>query len=261
MIEIESLDLNSAIIEASKKLNCPYEDIDYHIIQTPKKGVFGIGRQNVIIVASCKNDEVKKIVKPTPPKKRIIKKVNIGSLLDKKDKLLKTISEKINYREQGDNVETQKFLDEVRDKVLNLFSVSSCLEIDICQVSLFDKETLLIQINGNDTELLIGNEGHRYKSLYFMLSSWIHISYGFKLNFEIGLFSKEDKIIIDEYLKKHVFPAIKKYGSFKTKAFKEPLIQIILQKLRAKYPVKYMKVRTTINDDKFIIIDNFVGQK
>jgi len=289
MIEIESSDLNSAIIEASEKLNCPYEDIDYHIIQAPKKGLLGVGRKSAIIVANCKKsrDEIEPTQIFDKQKKDKSSPINISSLLDKKDQLLKSISEKIGYKEdetskniEVDSLETktlnnkevvkddsqkvevkQDRKEEIEQKVRNLILNSTCFEIDVCRVDSIEDDSIYITIDGRDAPLLIGREGYRYKALYFTLSSWLHTSYGLKLTLEVGQFIKKHREIIHRYLLDEVFPVVDKGLSFKTKPLDEFLLKIALKEIREKYPEKYVKIRDSVEGDKFIVIDEFFTKK
>lgn len=67
MIKIEARNLEQAFEKASQELNCSVADLTYEVVQNPKKGLFGIGKKNAIIVASCekKSDEPQKDQKQT----------------------------------------------------------------------------------------------------------------------------------------------------------------------------------------------------
>ena len=49
MKKIEAQSLEEALIEASKLYDCSIVDLDYEIIQNPKKGFLGFGKKNAII--------------------------------------------------------------------------------------------------------------------------------------------------------------------------------------------------------------------
>lgn len=63
-MKIEAIDLQSALTEASRSLECSVMDLEYEIIQHPRKGFFGFGRKKAIIEAKAKKkDFEKKILK------------------------------------------------------------------------------------------------------------------------------------------------------------------------------------------------------
>ncbi|MCW1565178.1 Jag N-terminal domain-containing protein, partial [Campylobacter jejuni] len=63
-MKIEAIDLQSALTEASRSLECSVMDLEYEIIQHPRKGFFGFGRKKAIIEAKAK----KRILKKNPKK-------------------------------------------------------------------------------------------------------------------------------------------------------------------------------------------------
>jgi spoIIIJ-associated protein len=254
MIQIEAVDLESAILEASKQLGCEYSDVDYFILQEPIQGLFGVGRKDAIIIASIKVDTV-------PQQKEAIKKRDgaVKSLLEKKDNLLKKISQKIGYEDGKEAIENP-MLDEIEINLKRLISLT-CFEIDRVEVSLLNNETVSIIIDGKDAPLLIGREGYRYKAMAFTLQNWINSKYNLKIQLEIGEFIKKQSENIEKYLQDEAYREIEKKGFFKTKILDDLLIKLAIKKLRDRYRDKYVKVRNTQNGDKFIVIDEFFTKK
>jgi spoIIIJ-associated protein len=265
MIKIEAETVELALIEASEKLDCSIKDIDYYIIQVPKKGLLGIGKKNAIIVANFKAKESEP--EPKSPKLFENKNTQISKILKKKDELLKSISKKTdNSQKQFDvdknnnNIEKKFNLQEIESKILELFSFT-CFEIKQPLIS-FQKEnnTIFILFDGKDAPLMIGREGYRYKSIAYMLSSWLYYSYNLKLKLEIGEFLKNQEELLIKYFEEEIYPKVKNKGSVKTKVLDESLIKIALKILREKFPKKYIATRETNNDGSFITIDDFFSK-
>jgi len=251
MISIEADDLETALLKASKKLDCNYDEVDYFILQQPVLGIFGVGKKSVIILASIK-----------------IKKLNLknvyceddifGNSSDKKETIFQKISHKIGY--QDNQEDEQAILKEIKEKIYHLMELT-CFEIDTIAISLLNSETLFILFDGKDAPLLIGREGYRYKSILYILQSWISAKYSLKVQLEIGEFIKKQNENIEKYLKDEVFIEIDSKGFFKTKILDDILVKLAVKKLRSRYSDKYVKVRNTQDGSKFIIIDEFFTKK
>ncbi len=65
-MRIEAKDLQSALTEASKSLECSVIDLEYEIIQYSKNGFLGFWRKNAIIEARAKKQ---------PYSKKILEKI------------------------------------------------------------------------------------------------------------------------------------------------------------------------------------------
>jgi len=64
MIKIEALTLEEAYTKASQQLDCSITELNFEVIQQPKKGFLGMWKKSAIIVATCKN--IPKKVNNTP---------------------------------------------------------------------------------------------------------------------------------------------------------------------------------------------------
>ena len=60
-MKIEAIDLQSALTEASRILECSVMDLEYEIIQHSRKGFLGLGRKKAIIEAKAKKRNLKKV--------------------------------------------------------------------------------------------------------------------------------------------------------------------------------------------------------
>jgi len=253
MIKIEADDLESAILKASKKLDCNYSNVDYYILQHSVLPVFGFGKKSAIIIASIKID------KPHLDHIHSSEDVlNNDTEILKKETIFQKISQKIGL-DDGDKRDEQT-LKEIKEHIYHLMELT-CFEIDNISVTLINNETISIFFNGKDAPLLIGREGYRYKSIFYILQSWISSKYSLKIQLEIGEFIKKQNENIDKYLKDEVFKEIDKNGFFKTKILDEVLIKLAVKKLRNRYSNKYVKVRNDQTGGKFIVIDKFFTKK
>jgi len=166
------------------------------------------------------------------------------------------------YDERSDTeeeVQTSTNLDsiveEVQSKINALFNLT-CFTIDSIEVSAYDSETLLIEFKGDDAALLIGKEGYRYKALSYMIFNWINSKYEVQLRLEIAEFLQNQEESIGRYLI-NVYENIDRDGRAQTKILDGVLVQIALKELRAKYPQKYVVIRSTRDGLKYIIINDY----
>jgi spoIIIJ-associated protein len=244
MIKVEASDLEGAILEASNRLGCSYNDVDYYILQD-SSSIFGVRKRNAIIIASIK----------------------ISSILDgfseeienrsgeEKESFIKKISDKLGYFDKK-----SEYLPEIREDLNRLFK-DRCFEVDTVAVSLVNNETVFVYIDGKDAPLLIGREGYRYRAINYILQSWISTKYDLKLQLEIGEFIKKQNENVEKYLSNEVFDEVEKKGFFKTKILDDVLVKLAIKKLREKYKNKYVKIRNTQDGSKFIVIDEFFSKK
>lgn len=253
MIKIEAVDLESAILDASKKLNCKYSDVDYYILQEPLIGIFGVGKKSALILASIKINVPNLVHVHSANDLSNIDSENVNN-----ENIIQKISKKIGYTNDSEN--SEKILQEIKEHIFRLMDLT-CFEIDTIAVSILNEETLFVLFDGKDAPLLIGREGYRYKSIVFALQSWISAKYDLKLQLEIGEFIKKQNENIDRYLKDEVFQAVSEKGSFETKILDDTLVKLAIKKLRDRYKDKYVKVRNTQDGSKFIVIDDFFTKK
>ncbi len=143
----------------------------------------------------------------------------------------------------------------IKDEINDLFKVS-CFEIDEIQISIYDESTLFIEFRGNDSALLIGKEGYRYKALSYMLFNWINAKYQLQIRLEIAEFLKNQEESVSRYLAS-VCEMVEKDGKAQTKILDGVLIQIALKELRDAYPTKYVAIRSTRDGLKYVIINDY----
>ncbi|GAA7387692.1 Jag N-terminal domain-containing protein [Helicobacter pylori] len=257
-IEIKAKTLEEALIQASIALNCPIINLQYEVIQTPSKGFLNIGKKEAIILASVK--ESVKAVKEESVKETNTKEIH-QSAEEKKQKLeTKTPQEEIitpkppkkNLKEESHNGDK---LHEIKQELKDLFSHLP-YKINKVEVSLYEPGVLLIDIDGEDSALLIGEKGYRYKALSYLLFNWIHPTYGYNIRLEISTFLQNQEKVMEAQLQSTIM-TVHEVGKGQMKAPDGVLTYIALKKLRKAFPNKYVSIKTNLNDEKYIVINDF----
>ncbi|GAA8546244.1 Jag N-terminal domain-containing protein [Helicobacter pylori] len=257
-IEIKAKTLEEALIQASIALNCPIINLQYEVIQTPSKGFLNIGKKEAIILAGVK--ESVKEVQEESVKETSTKEIH-QSAEEKKQKLeIKTPQEEIttpkppkkNPKEESHNGDK---LHEIKQELKDLFSHLP-YKINKVEVSLYEPGVLLIDIDGEDSALLIGEKGYRYKALSYLLFNWIHPAYGYNIRLEISTFLQNQEKVMDTQLQNTIM-TVHEVGKGQMKAPDGVLTYIALKKLRKAFPNKYVSIKTNLNDEKYIVINDF----
>ncbi|GAA8796827.1 Jag N-terminal domain-containing protein [Helicobacter pylori] len=257
-IEIKAKTLEEALIQASIALNCPIINLQYEVIQTPSKGFLNIGKKEAIILAGVK-ESVKEI------KEESVKETNTKEIYqsaeEKKQSLeTETPQEEIttpkppkkNLREESHNGDK---LHEIKQELKDLFSHLP-YKINKVEVSLYEPGVLLIDIDGEDSALLIGEKGYRYKALSYLLFNWIHPAYGYNIRLEISTFLQNQEKVMEAQLQSTIM-TVHEVGKGQMKAPDGVLTYIALKKLRKAFPNKYVSIKTNLNDEKYIVINDF----
>ncbi|GAA9000383.1 Jag N-terminal domain-containing protein [Helicobacter pylori] len=257
-IEIKAKTLEEALIQASIALNCPIINLQYEVIQTPSKGFLNIGKKEAIILAGVK--ESVKEVKEESVKETHTKEIH-QSAEEKKQKLETETSqeEKITPKPPKKNLKEESHngdkLHEIKQELKDLFSHLP-YKINKVEVSLYEPGVLLINIDGEDSALLIGEKGYRYKALSYLLFNWIHPTYGYSIRLEISTFLQNQEKVMEAQLQS-VIMTVHEVGKGQMKAPDGVLTYIALKKLRKAFPNKYVSIKTNLNDEKYIVINDF----
>ncbi|WQV50079.1 Jag N-terminal domain-containing protein [Helicobacter pylori] len=256
-IEIKAKTLEEALIQASIALNCPIINLQYEVIQTPSKGFLSIGKKEAIILASVK--ESVKEVKEESVKEIDTKEIH-QSTEEKQNLETETPQEeritpkppKKTLKEESHNGDK---LHEIKQELKDLFSHLP-YKINKVEVSLYEPGVLLIDIDGEDSALLIGEKGYRYKALSYLLFNWIHPAYGYSIRLEISTFLQNQEKVMEAQLQS-VIMTVHEVGKGQMKAPDGVLTYIALKKLRKAFPNKYVSIKTNLNDEKYIVINDF----
>ncbi|GAA9350093.1 Jag N-terminal domain-containing protein [Helicobacter pylori] len=261
-IEIKAKTLEEALIQASIALNCPIINLQYEVIQTPSKGFLNIGKKEAIILVGVK-ESVKESVKEIQEesvKETSTKEIHQSAEEKKQNLEIETPQEEIitpkppkkNLKEESHNGDK---LHEIKQELKDLFSHLP-YKINKVEVSLYEPGVLLIDIDGEDSALLIGEKGYRYKALSYLLFNWIHPAYGYNIRLEISTFLQNQEKVMDTQLQSTIM-TVHEVGKGQMKAPDGVLTYIALKKLRKAFPNKYVSIKTNLNDEKYIVINDF----
>ncbi|WQY86834.1 Jag N-terminal domain-containing protein [Helicobacter pylori] len=256
-IEIKAKTLEEALIQASIALNCPIINLQYEVIQTPSKGFLNIGKKEAIILAGVKETKENSL-KETSAKEN---HQNHQSAEEKKQNLETETpqEEKITPKPPKKNLKEESHsgdkLHEIKQELKDLFSHLP-YKINKVEVSLYEPGVLLINIDGEDSALLIGEKGYRYKALSYLLFNWIHPAYGYSIRLEISTFLQNQEKVMEAQLQS-VIMTVHEVGKGQMKAPDGVLTYIALKKLRKAFPNKYVSIKTNLNDEKYIVINDF----
>ena len=154
-------------------------------------------------------------------------------------------------KEKQKGVVTDEILFDIKEKLSALFR-SSEFNIEVGDVSKIDENTVYIKLQGEDSALLIGKEGHRYKALSYMIYNWISIRYDLAVVFEIAEFLQNQERFIDSYIN----ALVERSGNERivTKAFDGAFIKIVADKLKRAYPDRFVGIKST-RSGKIVIVD------
>ncbi|UOR22346.1 Jag N-terminal domain-containing protein [Helicobacter pylori] len=261
-IEIKAKTLEEALIQASIALNCPIINLQYEVIQTPSKGFLNIGKKEAIILVGVK-ESVKESVKEIQEesvKETSTKEIHQSAEEKKQNSEIETPQEEIttpkppkkNLKEESHNGDK---LHEIKQELKDLFSHLP-YKINKVEVSLYEPGVLLIDIDGEDSALLIGEKGYRYKALSYLLFNWIHPTYGYNIRLEISTFLQNQEKVMEAQLQSTIM-TVHEVGKGQMKAPDGVLTYIALKKLRKAFPNKYVSIKTNLNDEKYIVINDF----
>jgi spoIIIJ-associated protein len=274
--QFEAKTLEEAYEKASEVLECSIVELEIDIIQSPSKGFFGFFSRTAIIKAKHKH-------KKYHPKKDFNKQKNIKveTLSTKLESLEKKEPKEKNHTNRSEQIkkeeifndfynskdekihtkvivkkEKENLIEEIKTKVNDLFS-KLCYDIEEIKVDILEEEnTVYIEFNGEDSALLIGKEGYRYKALSYILFNWINEKYDMMLRLEIAEFLVSQEQAIYSYLEP-VVETIKTEGYYKTKTLDGILVHIALTKLRDEFPDKYVAVKTNQKGEKYILVNEY----
>ncbi|MFC2427401.1 MAG: Jag N-terminal domain-containing protein [Campylobacter sp.] len=158
-------------------------------------------------------------------------------------------------KEQKQKADVDKALPEIKQGIEKLFG-GNFFTIDKIDVRKFDDDTVIVELDGEDAALLIGKEGYRYKAISYLLYNWIGSKYGLSVRLEIAQFLQNQEAAIEQYLKS-VIERVEETGKAKTKHLDGVLVKIALEKLREKFPDKYVGVKSN-SDGQYVVVNDFI---
>ena len=228
-MKFEAKTLENAYTKASEFFDKSISELKVTIIQNPTKGFFGLFSKPAII-------EVEESISIEP-------KQSSQEQIEEKEIKELSIHDVI----------------EIAQKEVNELFDLSCFNIDKIEVKMYDNDTILFEINGDDAALLIGKEGYRYNALATLLFNWISQKYGYKTRLEIASFLESQ----EEMMRKFLEPTIREIeekGRVKTKPFDGVLVYIALEILRSEFPHKYVAIKQNRHGENYIIVNDFLNK-
>lgn len=274
-MRIEAKDLQSALIEASKSLECSVVDLEYEILQNSRSGFLGFGRKNAIIEVKANkkflnpNDKraIKKdfkeknfahqkhYTKPNLNKETITTEESILILNPKEKYAVKTDKIFDSFHRESKEIQNKGlYLDEIKIQLENLLQ-SSRFNIKLIELSMYNEGCVFIKLDGEDAALMIGKEAHRYKAISYLLHSWINLKYDLLVRLEIAQFLENQIQGMQHYLQ-GVIEKVDFFGRAQTKPLDGVLIKIALEQLRAKFPEKYVGIKQ-VGEERIVVINDF----
>lgn len=145
---------------------------------------------------------------------------------------------------------------EVENELTDMF-VSMPYKISHISVRVYDEQTLLIELDGDDSALMIGEKGYRYKALSYLLFNWINPRYGYNIRLEIAQFLRNQEEAMDVYLQ-NIITNVQEFGKAQTKPLDGVLGYIALRKLREIFPNKYVSFRLNALNERYVIVSDFI---
>ncbi len=252
-MRVEADNLQEAFQKAADELSCSVTELDIRVIQHPRSGILGMFKKPAIIEAYIEGEKPKaKPTKPKQPKKTVKTEETQNANEPKPQK--KPNFEKTK-RSFVDKKDINEVLPEIEKGVKELVR-TSCFDMDDISVKANDDDTVLIELNGEDAALLIGKEGYRYKAFSYLLYNWINIKYGLGIRLEIAKFLTNQETMMEKYLTP-LIEKIQTNGRGQTKPLDGVLIKIALESLRAKFPDKYVGIKTGREGVKYIVVNEF----
>ncbi|WP_169763787.1 Jag N-terminal domain-containing protein [Campylobacter mucosalis] len=166
-------------------------------------------------------------------------------------------SSKNNTKDEKKPKEPIKFdeiLPVIKEDLTRLLN-ASCFNITKIEVSKFSDDCVLVELDGEDAALLIGKEGYRYKAISYLLHNWLNPKYNLIVRLEIAEFLKNQEAMIEQYLVS-IIERVQNTGKAQTKPLDGVLVKIALEKLRAKFPEKYVGIKSN-GSDRFVVVNDF----
>ena len=246
---IEAENLKDAYNRAANALGCSVTQLNVRVLQHPSGGFLGFFKKNAVIEAVLEGEKFSENSELSAPQNKAGKAEKKQS--DKSEPQSPRTAQPKHRKEKQKAVVTDENLIEIKEKLSALFR-SSEFNIEVSDVSKIDENTVYIKLQGEDSALLIGKEGHRYKALSYMIYNWISIRYDLAVVFEIAEFLQNQERFIESY----VNALVERSGNERivTKAFDGAFIKIVADKLKQAYPDRFVGIKST-RSGKIVIVD------
>jgi spoIIIJ-associated protein len=259
----EGKTLQEVYQKARDHFNLSVSELDINIVQHPSKGLFGLFSKKAIIEVKEPQKELVEVIEEVKKEEKIVLEQEIEEKeVEKKEEIkIKEVENKIEkdeYFEHKIEMSIEEVVEIAKKEVNELFKLS-CFNIDEIDVKIYDDETIIFIIDGEDAALLIGKEGYRYNALSTILFNWIYQKYGYKVKLEIAQFLEQQK----EMMRKLLEPCIREIeekGRCKTNSFDGMLVYLALEILRSEFPHKYVAIKKNRDGTQYVIVNRFLNK-
>ena len=255
-MRFEANTLEEVYEKATKEFNTSISNLDIEIIQQPSKGLFGLFKKPAIIEATLK--EIPQNNESVKEQKVEINETKTEKKSEVTQKTEEVKEDKIEKDEEKENLPIKEVAKIAKKEINELFELS-CFNVDEIDVKVYDEETLLFEINGEDSALLIGKEGYRYNALATLIYSWISQKYGYRVRLEIASFLENQEEMMRKYLEPTI-REIEQTGRCKTKPFDGVLAYLAVEILRSEFPHKYVAIKKNRSGENYIIVNDFLNK-
>lgn len=163
-----------------------------------------------------------------------------------------------NFNKEHENIEEKVVNSDVLAQIksgLDRLFAASCFKISVVEVSKFDEKTVFIKLDGEDCALLIGKEGYRYKAISYLLYNWINSKFEINIRLEIAEFLKNQENSVATYLQ-DIIQKVEANGKAHTKPLDGVLVKIALEQLRARFPDKYVGIKSS-DEGRYVVVSEF----
>ncbi len=253
MKKITAKTLQEALSQAALEFGCSVIELDYEVVQYESRGFLGFGKRQAIIIASSK------IHKKLLPKNDMAADLNNAYEAESIAQGENGFFDASDFIQENTTIRRfqtkEEIIQEITAQIEEMFGFMP-YKIDKIQVSFYDNQTLYVYLDGQDSALLIGERGYRYKALSYLLFNWIQPTYGYNIRLEIAQFLHNQEEAIDSYLV-GIINEVRREGKAQTKPLDGILAYIALKKLRAHFPDKYISFRQNNQNERYIIINDF----
>ena len=291
MIKIEAANLEDAYTLAAQKLSCSIADLECEIIQHPRTGFLGFGKRSAVIVVNAKEtttisaasscepsivsqnsslDSTPCMSHATPSRSSFDFDATIAKydaqweedrhtpavVKHETSKDYDVTIDKSNELFYQEKLSMHEACEEIASKLNTLFE-HACFKLDPVQVVPYAENIILVKFTGEDSALLIGKDGYRYKALSYMIFNWIHPKYGYFLRLEIAEFLQNQEDAVKRYLD-GIVDTIRTQGKGQTKVLDGVLVQIALHELRKTFPDKNVVIKTMSDGARYVSVSPFV---
>jgi spoIIIJ-associated protein len=259
----EGKTLEEVYQKASDHFGVSVSKLQITTIQAPSKGLFGLFAKKAIIRVEAP-ETIKN--EPKEEKPEVVQKPKEEPKEEKKPEQ-KVAKKQVNSTPKVEEKKPEYFEYEIEEitiedvvklakKEVNKLFKLSCFEVDEIEVKVYDDETIIFIINGEDAALLIGKEGYRYNALSTMLFNWISQKYGYRAKLEIAEFLEQQEEMMRKLLESYI-REIEEKGRCKTRTFDGVLAFLAVDILRSEFPDKYVAIKRNRDGSQYVIVNQF----